>query len=151
MCALHVKSGGDWDASRLFASWGGKPTTAAPQGTYQDGRRETNDSAALFCLVTTAGAWLWEGPVKQTHHRVQPVALLIPSDVHLVPRGGGHRGSAEESKQALATGPLNQCEDVSLFLLTLSSSLPLVDDSSPGTEAMQINTDRKYGFIVYSW
>lgn len=40
---------------------------------------------------------------KPTHHRVQPIALLILSDVLLVPQGGSHRGSVEESKQAVTS------------------------------------------------
>lgn len=109
---LHVKSGGAWNATWLSAGWSGKPTTATPRGTNQHGWPETNDRAALFRMVTTAGAWLWECPVNPTHHRVQPVALLILSDVLLVPQGGSHRGSAEESKQAVtswSTEPVRGC------------------------------------------
>lgn len=72
MCALH---GGDWNAAPLSAGRSGKPTTANPRGTFQDGRQETDDPVALFCMVTTAGARLWEHPVNQAHHHVQPVAL----------------------------------------------------------------------------
>lgn len=91
-----MKSGGNWNAAPPSAGWSGKPTTAAPRGNYQDGRQETNDSVALFCMVTTAGARLWECPLNHTHHHGQPVALLILSEVHWVPRGARHGGSAEE-------------------------------------------------------
>lgn len=68
--------------------------------------------AALFHMVTTVRAWLWECRVNPLHHHVQPAALLILSDVLSVPQGGSHWGSAEESKQAVtswSTEPVRGC------------------------------------------
>lgn len=54
-----------------------------------------------------------------------------------------------ESRQSLP-GSLNQAEDVSLFPLSRSSSLPLVDDAGPCMQVMKINPDRECTVVYFT-